>query len=280
MLCFFFQAEDGIRDVAVTGVQTCALPIYQSDAGDTYLLRNGAPIVDRSRLLVGQLQHGFSLWNDRQNFTYGADYLHTNPVTEGTINGWYEDDDETTELGAYLQSETDLAESLSLVLAGRLDSHSALPELVFSPRAALVFKPREGQALRISYNRAFSTPSSLNQFLDLGSALPGVDSRTTALRQLGYSLRIQGTGSEGFGFRDAMGNYQVRSPFTPAAAGGPGTLLPATTAQLYPFAVGVVAQQRALAGAPLPASLIAFLMAQQPGTAGVGLNYLDVASGG
>ena len=27
-LFFFFQAEDGIRDVAVTGVQTCALPIH------------------------------------------------------------------------------------------------------------------------------------------------------------------------------------------------------------------------------------------------------------
>src|SRR5256884_2303997 len=27
LICFFFQAEDGIRDVAVTGVQTCALPI-------------------------------------------------------------------------------------------------------------------------------------------------------------------------------------------------------------------------------------------------------------
>src|SRR5256884_6543545 len=27
ILYFFFQAEDGIRDVAVTGVQTCALPI-------------------------------------------------------------------------------------------------------------------------------------------------------------------------------------------------------------------------------------------------------------
>src|SRR5258708_13857526 len=26
---FFFQAEDGIRDDLVTGVQTCALPIYQ-----------------------------------------------------------------------------------------------------------------------------------------------------------------------------------------------------------------------------------------------------------
>src|SRR5256886_14678722 len=26
--CFFFQAEDGIRDLTVTGVQTCALPIF------------------------------------------------------------------------------------------------------------------------------------------------------------------------------------------------------------------------------------------------------------
>src|SRR5262249_59933986 len=27
---FFFQAEDGIRDWSVTGVQTCALPIFQN----------------------------------------------------------------------------------------------------------------------------------------------------------------------------------------------------------------------------------------------------------
>src|SRR5688572_33330520 len=30
---FFFQAEDGIRDLTVTGVQTCALPILASVAG-------------------------------------------------------------------------------------------------------------------------------------------------------------------------------------------------------------------------------------------------------
>src|SRR2546429_5419844 len=30
---FFFQAEDGIRDVAVTGVQTCALPICLGEFG-------------------------------------------------------------------------------------------------------------------------------------------------------------------------------------------------------------------------------------------------------
>src|SRR3712207_6686894 len=36
-MCFFFQAEDGIRDIGVTGVQTCALPIssgaYSDGAG-------------------------------------------------------------------------------------------------------------------------------------------------------------------------------------------------------------------------------------------------------
>src|SRR2546425_12943113 len=30
---FFFQAEDGIRDKLVTGVQTCALPIYPEASG-------------------------------------------------------------------------------------------------------------------------------------------------------------------------------------------------------------------------------------------------------
>src|SRR5699024_11563089 len=30
-LVFFFQAEDGIRDRNVTGVQTCALPIFTDD---------------------------------------------------------------------------------------------------------------------------------------------------------------------------------------------------------------------------------------------------------
>src|SRR5438093_11695667 len=36
MYIFFFQAEDGIRDWSVTGVQTCALPISKS----TGLVRN------------------------------------------------------------------------------------------------------------------------------------------------------------------------------------------------------------------------------------------------
>src|SRR5207253_4398970 len=43
---FFFQAEDGIRDGHVTGVQTCALPIYLSlaDAGQVQ------QVIDQPRL--------------------------------------------------------------------------------------------------------------------------------------------------------------------------------------------------------------------------------------
>src|SRR5437762_7649129 len=37
--CFFFQAEDGIRDTSVTGVQTCALPIFALAADRYALLR-------------------------------------------------------------------------------------------------------------------------------------------------------------------------------------------------------------------------------------------------
>src|SRR2546427_1643876 len=34
---FFFQAEDGIRDLTVTGVQTCALPICGGPTNSTHL---------------------------------------------------------------------------------------------------------------------------------------------------------------------------------------------------------------------------------------------------
>src|SRR5579863_10602333 len=36
---FFFQAEDGIRDGRVTGVQTCALPILPSRGRSTFLIQ-------------------------------------------------------------------------------------------------------------------------------------------------------------------------------------------------------------------------------------------------
>src|SRR6476646_4171756 len=41
---FFFQAEDGIRDHCVTGVQTCALPILLEKARERAARKNAAPV--------------------------------------------------------------------------------------------------------------------------------------------------------------------------------------------------------------------------------------------
>src|SRR2546430_7343095 len=42
---FFFQAEDGIRDLTVTGVQTCALPIYEHEDHDAVQLLIGVMVL-------------------------------------------------------------------------------------------------------------------------------------------------------------------------------------------------------------------------------------------
>ncbi|MCZ6679034.1 MAG: TonB-dependent receptor [Candidatus Poribacteria bacterium] len=144
--------------------------LNRSDAGDdTFLLLRGAPLVDKSRLLVGQVQHGFKLAN-RQRFTYGVDLLLTRPNTEGTIYGRNEDDDDINEVGVYLQSETKLTSKLKFVAAARLDDHNRLDDLNFSPRAAFVFQPDVNHNFRATYNRAFRTPTANNLFLDIPSA--------------------------------------------------------------------------------------------------------------
>src|SRR3712207_7149694 len=51
---FFFQAEDGIRDIGVTGVQTCALPIFGDLLGPKSVIsgiRHGA----RSGVIQGRI---------------------------------------------------------------------------------------------------------------------------------------------------------------------------------------------------------------------------------
>src|SRR5256885_16481247 len=55
LVIFFFQAEDGIRDYKVTGVQTCALPLYRSKAKH---------ILETCRLLVER--HGGKVPESRE----------------------------------------------------------------------------------------------------------------------------------------------------------------------------------------------------------------------
>jgi iron complex outermembrane receptor protein len=181
--------------------------INMSNAGDTYTLRDGKPIVDNSLLFAGQLQH-FSSLGERNRFVYGLDYIQTVPRTDGSVNGRNEDNDNISEVGGYMQWESALSPMWDLLAAARVDYHSKTEQLVFSPRAGVVFKPTQDHNFRLMYNRAFAQPSSINFSLDLLSANalgPFVD----------YGVRALGVpANTGLTFRrDCLGDLCIRSPF-------------------------------------------------------------------
>ena len=185
--------------------------VEQGDAGDTYTTRTGQGVVDKSKLWVGQVQHGATMFGGRQDFTVGLDLLRTDPVSGGTVYGRFEDSDRITQSGAYLQSETRLTDQLRLVLAGRGDRHSVVKGTVFSPRAGLVYEPVRNHSFRATYNRAFQAPTAINLYLDRLSSRSGP-----------YLVQAVG-GSTGYDFRLANGQVAIRSPFNSAAGGGSTT---------------------------------------------------------
>jgi outer membrane receptor for ferrienterochelin and colicins len=195
--------------------------VNASDAGDTYLLRTGQPIVDKSYVLAGQVQYSFAPL-DRLDFTAGTDYSKTVPRTEGSINGANEDSDNITEYGAYLSGRVELLETLDLVAALRMDDHQYLENKVWSPRVGLVFEPVDGQSFRATYNRAFSTPSTNNLFLDITAAtiplLPGI----------AYDVRTLGVPTTGFTWNDqcagGVSSYCMYSPFASGQLPATGTI--------------------------------------------------------
>lgn len=221
-----------------------------SDAGNdtstsltgTYLLRSGQPIVDKSRVWVGQVQHGFDI--AKSTFTYGVDYIYTDPRTGHTINGNNEDIDNTKEYGAYIQGTVPLRPKWDFVGAARLDKHNLISGTQFSPRAALVYKPTAEQNWRLTYNRSFSTPANFTYFLDLIQAA-NVD---------GAGLNVRAVGNHGTDQFDrtctgaAFGSFCMRSQYNNAA------LTPASASAAY---AGLINNRAAAIQAGVQASLAA-----------------------
>jgi len=196
-----------------------------SDAGESFLLRGGAPLVDNSRVAAVQAQHG-TRFGGRHDLAYGVDARYTEPRTGGTIHGRYENDDEITELGAYLQGRTRVVDSLDLIAAVRVDYHDRLGDVVWSPRLGIVWQPRPGHAVRLTYNRAFNSPDPGDLFPDvvgdsLGFGFP-------------YGVRLLGTPAGGFHFR-RNGSLCMRSPFVP----DPTACLPPDATVTWPAVVRV-----------------------------------------
>ena len=183
-----------------------------SSTSGTYLLRSGQPIVDQSRILAAQIQHGMNI-GSKLDFIYGVDYISTNPRTGRTINGRNEDVDDVREIGGYLQGTARLTPRIDLIGAVRMDNNDQVEDNQVSPRAALIFKPTETQNFRVTYNRAFQTPANFTWFLDL------IQSRN--LGGLPYNVRALGNPpKQGWSFNRSCdgavyGGLCMRSMFTP-----------------------------------------------------------------
>jgi outer membrane receptor protein involved in Fe transport len=77
-----------------------------------------------------------------------------------------------TEGGGYIQDEIFLSRMYRLVAGARVDRFDYLDTAVFSPRVTFLAKPDDNQTIRLSYNRAYRSPSVINNFLDVTIAEP------------------------------------------------------------------------------------------------------------
>ncbi|HKS04818.1 MAG TPA: TonB-dependent receptor [Gemmatimonadaceae bacterium] len=232
----------------------------------TYLLRSGQPIVDQSRVFAFQAQHGFDV--GRSAFTYGADYIFTNPRTGNTINGRNEDIDNVTEYGGYIQGTVPLTQKVDFVSALRLDTHSEIEGAQFSPRASLVFRPSDAHQFRATFNRAFQTPANFSYFLDLIQRA-NVDGAGLNIRAVGnHGGRQFDRGCAGSAFDD----FCMRSQYNNAAregASAAAAFSPLIDARAAAF-TGLITQQLIASGnftAPQAAGIAAVIMGGLQGAA-------------
>src|SRR3712207_5198953 len=92
-LFFFFQAEDGIRDIGVTGVQTCALPIlhqpppaHQTFQGPNFVICSFCPrMLDWDPMAVALPYHHSNLQSEEVMFYSAGDYAARKGVDVGCL---------------------------------------------------------------------------------------------------------------------------------------------------------------------------------------------------
>ncbi|MBP7398719.1 MAG: TonB-dependent receptor [Chitinophagales bacterium] len=196
-----------------------------SNSGETYLLRTGDLITDLSKLYAGQVQYSSTVMNEKLNLIYGMDMILTRPNTDYTINGRYEDDDNINEFGAYLQGDYRLNEKWQFIAALRGDYHNFVEDIFFSPRAAIVYKADSRNTFRLTFNRAFSAPSSNNLNLDILQLadLGGLGELGQGFYGLDYlpSIGVRASGNrQGFTFAyDDNGLPMWHSPYSQAIGG-------------------------------------------------------------
>jgi iron complex outermembrane receptor protein len=103
----------------------------------------------------------------RHALSYGGNYRHNAFDISLAPNG-----DDRNEGGGYIQDEIFINNTFRWVVGGRLDKFSSIDGAVFSPRTTLLVKPAPAHTFRVSFNRAFRSPSLVNNSLDITVVTP------------------------------------------------------------------------------------------------------------
>src|SRR2546430_12025188 len=158
-LIFFFQAEDGIRDLTVTGVQTCALPILMADidhfkeyndafghlAGDEMLIKVARALRDSTREVDCVVRYG------------GEEFVVLLPETAATEAA------ETAERIRARVAAADLAGGTITLSVGiaEVPTHGDSPEsLIAAAQGGLYRAKREGRDRVVRASRPEKSPSA------------------------------------------------------------------------------------------------------------------------
>jgi iron complex outermembrane receptor protein len=228
------QAIDWVYGYAQTRLERgglfANLSLNWGDAGDSYNLRNGQLITNKSRLITAQLKHERLFGGSR--LQYGTDVQWTTPRTEGTLNGRFEDDDRVVESGVFAHLTSAISSKVDLIGALRLDHHNRLDEKWFlSPRAGIVFKPQPTQTLRATYSRSFEQPAARLMFADFSLG---------PLGPLPFNIQLHGLAGAGLNvLRDCSGICMR----VPAQFGGTAAAVPAEATRMWPVIVALLKAQ-------------------------------------
>lgn len=102
----------------------------------------------------------------RHALTYGGNYRRNN--FDITLAPAAED---RNEIGAYLQDEI-FVDPFRFSIGARVDKFGNIDDPVFSPRLTAIYQPTRAHSVRVGFNRAFRSPSTVNNYLDIALVSP------------------------------------------------------------------------------------------------------------
>jgi outer membrane receptor protein involved in Fe transport len=140
------------------------------DPHDLDAMRDAIAFVDNSSMVDSELQLRYKVAGVKT--TFGGQFRHYTPSSAGTYLDDKDQDIAITEAGSYVQLDTMLFDRLRLAGAARVDHHSLYATQI-SPKAAVQYEVAPGHNVRFGYNRAFKSPTVLENFLKINDILLG-----------------------------------------------------------------------------------------------------------